>query len=83
MAYQPHTLVDNETVLDAKLIGEMEAGIAGAYFETDGTLSLDKGVLKVKTVNKVNSDTADNMLPITAAAVNAAIGNIDVLLKLI
>lgn len=79
MAYQPHTLVDNETVLDAKLIGEMEAGIAGAYFETDGTLSLDEGVLKVKTVDKV----ADSTLPITAAAVNVAIGNIDVLLKLI
>ena len=81
MAYQPHTLVDNETVLDAKLIGEMEDGIAGAYFTTDNTLTLSEGKLRVKTVNKANDSTADNSLPITAAAVNVVLGNIDALLK--
>lgn len=82
MAYQRQTFTNN-TVLYAEQLNHMEEGIAGAYFETDGALSLEGGVLKVKTVNKVNSDTADNTLPITAAAVNAAIGSIDVLLKLI
>lgn len=84
MSYQPHTLVDHETVLDAKLISEMEDGIAGAYFVTDNSiLKLNEGMLSINTVNKVNDETANNACPITAAAVNTAIGNIDVLLQTI
>lgn len=82
MAYTAKTFVDGE-VLKAEHLNQMQQGIEGAYFTTDSTLSLDSGVLKVKTVNKANDDSADNTLPITAAAVNVAIGNIDVLLKLI
>lgn len=52
----------------------------GATFTTDHTLSLKDGVLKVNTASEAE---ADNTLPITAAAVNTAIGNIDVLLQTI
>lgn len=79
MAYQPHTLVDNETVLDAKLIGEMEDGIAGAYFTTDETLSL--GGNKMLSVNMATGNK--RWLPIKAAEVDALVGNIDILLKTI
>lgn len=79
MAYQPHTLVDNETVLDAKLIGEMEDGIAGAYFTTDTTLIL--GENKTLSVNMATGDK--RWLPIKAAEVDTLVGNIDILLKTI
>jgi hypothetical protein len=84
MAYQPHTLVDHETVLDARLIGEMEAGIAGAYFTTDTTLKLSSGQNQTNQVLSVNMATGDKRwLPITAAEVDTLVGNIDILLKTI
>ena len=52
----------------------------GVYFETDNTLSLENGVLSVNTTDQME---ADNTLPITAAGVYAAVGNIEVLLKTI
>lgn len=48
----------------------------GIYFETDETLTLENGVLSVNTVDKVGAST----LPVTAAAVDTVVGNIEVLL---
>lgn len=54
----------------------------GVSFSTDETLSLDPetGVLSVNTADKVE---ADNTLPVTAAAVQTTVGNINVLLATI
>lgn len=46
-------------------------------FETDNTLTMSDGVLKVNTTDKVE---ADNTLPITSAGVYKEVGNIGVLL---
>lgn len=56
-----------------------ENPIEGTKFTTDNTLTLKNGVLSVNTAKEVS----DNTLPITAAAVNVAVGNIEVLLKTI
>lgn len=56
-----------------------EKGDPGTTFVTDETLSLVDGVLRVNTADAVE----DNTLPITAAAVNATVGNIEILLSLI
>lgn len=49
----------------------------GVDFETDETLTLENGVLSVNTADAVE---ADNTLPITSAAVNETVGNINALL---
>lgn len=54
-----------------------EKGDPGTTFVTDETLSLVDGVLRVNTADAVE----DNTLPITAAAVNATVGNIAILLS--
>ena len=51
----------------------------GVSFETDETLILEDGVLRVNTATEVGDQT----LPITAAAVNTTVGNIEVLLSTI
>jgi len=51
-----------------------------ANFSVDRTLIFSNGVLSVNTTNKVESD---NTLPITSAAVDATIGNIEILLNTI
>lgn len=52
----------------------------GVYFETDETLSLIDGVLSVNTSKEPDPD---NTLPITSAAVQTAVGNINSLLETI
>ena len=52
----------------------------GVNFETDETLSLEDGILRVNTADEA---TENNTLPITSAAVATQIGNIDILLKTI
>ena len=52
----------------------------GTAFETDETLTLKDGVLSVNTTNVIE---ADNTLPVTSAAVQVTVGNIDALLKTI
>lgn len=60
--------------------GDEDSGIpAGAAgIKTDHTLSYTNGVL---SVNTANAPEADNTLPITAAAVNTVVGNIETLLN--
>lgn len=53
---------------------------AGVDFTTDETLTLKDGVLSVNTANVVE---ADNTLPVTSAAVNVTVGNIEALLETI
>lgn len=54
-----------------------KGGGSGQGFTTDETLTLENGVLKVNTAKEVE---ADNTLPVTAAAVNKTVGNIEILL---
>lgn len=60
--------------------GDEDSGIpAGAAgIKTDHTLSYINGVL---SVNTANAPEADNTLPITSAAVNTVVGNIETLLN--
>ena len=60
--------------------GDKDSGIpAGAAgIKTDHTLSYTNGVL---SVNTANAPEADNTLPITSAAVNTVVGNIETLLN--
>lgn len=51
-----------------------------AVLETDDTLTLEDGVLRVNTAKDVEQD---NTLPVTSAAVFVEIGNIDALLQTI
>jgi hypothetical protein len=62
-----------------ELAEKIEASSSGVDFTTDDTLTLKNGVLSVNTADKVE----DNTLPITAAAVNTTVGNIEILLKTI
>lgn len=55
-------------------------GSGGTSFTTDETLTLANGVLKVNTATEV---AKDNTLPVTSAAVNVVVGNIEVLLETI
>lgn len=55
-------------------------GGGGTSFTTDETLSLENGVLSVNTADKVEED---NTLPITSAAVQTTVGNINALLETI
>lgn len=52
----------------------------GVQFETDHTLRLEDGVLRVNTTEDVE---ADNTLPVTSAAVYNEVGNINALLATI
>lgn len=47
--------------------------------KTDETLSFKNGILSVNTSKKVE----DSILPVTSAAVDTVVGNIDILLKTI
>lgn len=60
--------------------GDEDSGISAgaAGIKTDHTLSYTNGVL---SVNTANAPEADNTLPITAAAVNTVVGNIETLLN--
>lgn len=60
--------------------GEDGGGGGGFYFETDETLILEDGILRVNTADKPEED---NTLPITSAAVATTVGNIDAILKTI
>ncbi len=51
----------------------------GENVETDETLIMENGVLRVNTADEVS----DSTLPITAAAVNVTVGNIEALLETI
>lgn len=58
-----------------------EHGDPGTTFTTDETLTLsEENVLSVNTAHEPNPD---NTLPITAAAVAATVGNIEILLRTI
>ena len=61
-----------------KAIGSGTNG--GISFTTDETLSLENGVLKVNTAKEVQKD---NTLPVTSAAVETVVGNINILLETI
>lgn len=54
-------------------------GEPGTKFTVDETLTLTDGVLSVNLADKVE----DKTLPVSAAAVNATVGNINILLSLI
>lgn len=78
-------MADGDTVENkiAELQREVEDGLSnvGTNFTTDETLILSAdGVLSVNTASAVE---ADNTLPITSAAVQASVGNIEVLLETI
>ena len=62
-----------------KLLNELREQ-QGTLFVPDETLTLENGVLSVNTADVVE---ADNTLPVTSAAVQATVGNIDALLKTI
>lgn len=62
-----------------KLLNELKEQ-QGTIFTPDETLILQDGVLSVNTADVVE---ADNSLPVTSAAVQATVGNIDALLKTI
>lgn len=53
---------------------------SGVQFETDDTLTLEDGMLRVNTADKVQKD---NTLPVTSAAVYTEVGNINALLATI
>lgn len=55
-------------------------GGGGGGFTTDETLTLKNGILSVNTAKEVE---ADNTLPVTSAAVNTTVGNIEILLATI
>lgn len=56
-------------------------GSGGTTFTTDETLTLsENGVLSVNTTDKIE---ADNTLPVTSAAVQTTVGNINALLATI
>lgn len=79
----------DEGKFDAKVTDEDKREIAdivlenidvGTSFKTDETLSLKDGVLGVNTAKDLEED---GTLPITAGAVAATVGNIEILLKTI
>lgn len=49
----------------------------GTEFKTDESLTFENGVLSVNTADKVEQD---NTLPVSSAAVNTVVGNIEILL---
>lgn len=79
--YTPVRGKDYWTEADKQEVAEEAAALVpvGVDFVTDETLTLEDGVLRVNTANEVG----DYTLPVTAAAVNVTVGNIEVLLKTI
>lgn len=81
-------VVENETATwytiqpDKTLLadGTGSGGGSCTSFTTDETLTLVNGVLSVNTTDKVEED---NTLPVTSAAVQATVGNINALLATI
>lgn len=81
---QPLVVVENDVATmyqiqpdnTLKALGSGTSG--GISFTTDETLSLKGGVLRVNTANAAEQD---NTLPITSAAVNTVVGNINILLE--
>lgn len=71
-----HCLVHAINELNRKV----SEGGGGTAFETDETLTLKDGVLSVNTADVVE---ADNTLPVTSAAVQVTVGNIEALLETI
>ena len=67
------------TVVDGKWAAS-DPPESGVQFETDDTLTLKGGVLRVNTADKVEED---NTLPVTSAAVYTEVGNINALLATI
>lgn len=68
---------DNSQTLGAEFKDVQTVTKGGPDFKPDGeTLILEDGVLRVNTADEVG----DSTLPITAAAVNVTVGNIEVLL---
>ena len=63
-----------------ELCRKIESADAGVSFEVDETLTLKDGILSVNTADVVE---ADNTLPVTSAAVQVTVGNIDALLQTI
>ncbi|MGM9590622.1 MAG: hypothetical protein ACI3V0_10685 [Faecousia sp.] len=61
-------------------IAKLGSGGGGVNFTVDETLTLKDGVLSVNTADAVE---ADNTLPVTSAAVNTTVGNIEILLAMI
>ena len=61
-------------------IGAGTGGGGGVSFETDKTLTLEDGILRVNTADRMEED---NTLPITSAAVFTEVGNINALLATI
>lgn len=62
------------------LISESPQSGGGTAFEVDETLSLKDGILSINTTDVIEEG---NKLPVTSAAVQASIGNIDALLQTI
>lgn len=73
-------VVDPKAIEDAVAEYLETHPVGGVQFETDETLSLVNGVLSVNTADAVEED---NTLPVTSAAVQTVVGNIEVLLKTI
>lgn len=61
-------------------LNELKEAIDNVSFETDKTLTLEDGVLRVNMADKVEED---NTLPVTSAAVYTEVGNINALLATI
>lgn len=63
-------------------VGGVGGGVGGGglSFETDETLTLEDGILRVNTADRMEED---NTLPITSAAVFTEVGNINALLATI
>ena len=76
--YSEQTLTEEQKAQARKNIGVDEIR-PGVEFGTDETLIMENGVLRVNTADEVS----DSTLPITAAAVNVTVGNIEALLETI
>ena len=73
--------VEQSLTDEQKAQARANIGADAIRFATDATLSLSpEGVLSVNTADKVE---ADNTLPVTSAAVQTTVGNIEVLLDTI
>ena len=70
---------DPNAVMFSEMEEYVEEAIQSVTIKTDETLTYENGVLSVKMADKVE----DRTLPISAAAVNTTVGNIEVLLKTI
>ena len=67
-------------ITSGAVFNAMQGAASGVDFTTDDTLSFENGVLSVNTADAVE---ADNTLPVTSAAVNTTVGNIEIILSTI